>query len=233
MLRLTDALSLRDLLVRYPRRAGTPAIAAALAARAAGATVTRSELEERFLDLLERHGLSRPQHQHLHRRDRGGLRLAGAAARSSSSTDTPPTARARRSSATASVTGCSRRRLARDPGHLAAGVSRPRCRGRGPEDAAGGVSRRYRLPRHARAHRPLDARRPLARQPRGARAARRHRQLVRAPPGQALRRRARDIRDGLELRSRLRQQAHASTSSCASTRTSTRCRCSCSARTPT
>lgn len=61
VLRLTDALSLRDLLVRYPRRAGTPAIAAALAARAAGATVTRSELEERFLDLLERHGLSRPR----------------------------------------------------------------------------------------------------------------------------------------------------------------------------
>ena len=61
VLRLTDALSLRDLLVRYPRRAGTPAIAAALAARAAGATVTRSELEERFLDLLERHGLARPR----------------------------------------------------------------------------------------------------------------------------------------------------------------------------
>ncbi len=61
VLRLTDALSLRDLLVRYPRRAGTPAIAAALAARAAGATVTRSELEERFLDLLERHGLPRPR----------------------------------------------------------------------------------------------------------------------------------------------------------------------------
>ena len=61
VLRLTDALSLRDLLVRYPRRVGTPAIAAALAARAAGATVTRSELEERFLHLLERHGLPRPR----------------------------------------------------------------------------------------------------------------------------------------------------------------------------
>ena len=61
VLRLTHALSLRDLLVRYPRRAGTPAIAAALAARAAGATVTRSELEERFLDLLDRHGLPRPR----------------------------------------------------------------------------------------------------------------------------------------------------------------------------
>lgn len=61
VLRLADSLSLRDLLTRYPRRAGTPAVAAALEAREAGATVTRSELEERFLRLLERHGLPRPR----------------------------------------------------------------------------------------------------------------------------------------------------------------------------
>jgi hypothetical protein len=39
--RLTDSLSLRDLLVRYPRRPGTRAIRALLAAREAGVTVTR------------------------------------------------------------------------------------------------------------------------------------------------------------------------------------------------
>ena len=78
----------------------------------------------------------------------------------------------------------------------------------------------------------LDARRPPARQPRRARAARGHRQLVRAPPGQALRRRARGVGDGVELRPRVRRRAHRTASSCASTRTSTRCRSSCSATTP-
>ena len=43
-------------------------------------------------------------------------------------------------------------------------------------------------------------------QPRRARAAGRHRQLVRAPAGQALRRRARGLGDGLELRHPLRQR---------------------------
>ena len=108
VLRLTDALSLRDLLARYPRRAGTPALVAALAAREAGATITRSELEERFLHLLERHGLPRPRtNAHIE-----GIEVDCAwAARglSSSSTDTPSTARETRSSATASATACSRR----------------------------------------------------------------------------------------------------------------------------
>ncbi|HEU0023772.1 MAG TPA: type IV toxin-antitoxin system AbiEi family antitoxin domain-containing protein [Thermoleophilaceae bacterium] len=60
-LRLTDPLSLRDLLVRYPRRAGAARIRAALAARSRGATRTRSDLEELFLSLLDRHGLPRPR----------------------------------------------------------------------------------------------------------------------------------------------------------------------------
>ena len=59
-LRLTDRLSLRDLLERYPRRAGAPTVRSALAGREVGATLTRSELEERFLHLLEGAGLPRP-----------------------------------------------------------------------------------------------------------------------------------------------------------------------------
>ena len=60
-LRLTDPLSLDDLLIRYPRRKGAPKLRQALARRAAGATRTRSEMEELFLNLLERHGLPRPR----------------------------------------------------------------------------------------------------------------------------------------------------------------------------
>ncbi len=59
--RLLDDLSLHDLLTRYPRRPGTPAIRALLAARAAGATVTRSELEVRFLEFIDELGLPSPQ----------------------------------------------------------------------------------------------------------------------------------------------------------------------------
>jgi very-short-patch-repair endonuclease len=59
-LRLTDALSLPDMLRRYPRRAGTPRLSQALARRTAGATRTRSEMEELFLQLLDAHGLPRP-----------------------------------------------------------------------------------------------------------------------------------------------------------------------------
>ena len=59
-LRLADRLSLPALLDRHPRRAGAAAVRAALALRASGATVTRSELEERFLDLLDDAGLPRP-----------------------------------------------------------------------------------------------------------------------------------------------------------------------------
>jgi very-short-patch-repair endonuclease len=58
VLRLTDPLSVPDLLARYPRRRGSRALRRALAA--AGAP-TRSELEARFLALLDRHGLPRPR----------------------------------------------------------------------------------------------------------------------------------------------------------------------------
>ena len=56
--------------------------------------------------------------------------------------------------------------------------------------------------------RQLDARRRPDRQPRRARAAGRDRQLVRAPAGQALRRRPGRVGDGLELRRALPQRAH-------------------------
>ena len=59
--RLLDDLSLHDLLARYPRRPGTPAIRALLAARAAGATVTRSELEVKFLEFVDELGFPIPQ----------------------------------------------------------------------------------------------------------------------------------------------------------------------------
>lgn len=60
-LRLCDALSLADLVSRYPRRPGGPTIRAILAANRIGSTITRSELEDRFLTLLADHGLPRPQ----------------------------------------------------------------------------------------------------------------------------------------------------------------------------
>jgi very-short-patch-repair endonuclease len=60
-LRLTDPLSLPSLLARHPRRKGAATLRRALAVRAAGATRTRSELEELLLSLLDRHGLPRPR----------------------------------------------------------------------------------------------------------------------------------------------------------------------------
>jgi hypothetical protein len=61
VLRLWDELSLVRLLRRYPGRRGSRAIRAALERRGVGATVTRSELEERFLELIDRAGLPRPE----------------------------------------------------------------------------------------------------------------------------------------------------------------------------
>jgi hypothetical protein len=60
LLRVLDFADLRRLLERYPRRAGSPALAAMLSSYASATTVTRSELEERFLGLCERFGLPRP-----------------------------------------------------------------------------------------------------------------------------------------------------------------------------
>jgi very-short-patch-repair endonuclease len=58
--RLTDPLALSDLIVRHPRRRGAATIKAILAAADMGSMPTRSELEDRFLDFLERHRLPRP-----------------------------------------------------------------------------------------------------------------------------------------------------------------------------
>jgi len=61
VLRLTDPLSLPDLLDRYPRRRGTASIRAVVAGATLGGKVTRSELERRFLFFLSDHGLPAPQ----------------------------------------------------------------------------------------------------------------------------------------------------------------------------
>jgi very-short-patch-repair endonuclease len=59
-LRLPDRPSLHELIDRYPGRRGIRAAREALALFEAGPTPTRSELEERFLALSDRHGLPRP-----------------------------------------------------------------------------------------------------------------------------------------------------------------------------
>jgi very-short-patch-repair endonuclease len=60
-LRLHDRLSLPDLLARYPRRRGSPAVRECLARRAEVPGRVRSRLEERFLPFLRRHRLPPPQ----------------------------------------------------------------------------------------------------------------------------------------------------------------------------
>jgi len=60
VLRLTSALSLADLVGRHPGRRGVPAIRRILDAGRVGATITRSELEDRLLALLDGAGLPRP-----------------------------------------------------------------------------------------------------------------------------------------------------------------------------
>ena len=61
LLRILDFAELGRLLARRPSRAGSAALAALLARYAGGATVTRSELEERFLAVCDRFGLPRPR----------------------------------------------------------------------------------------------------------------------------------------------------------------------------
>jgi predicted transcriptional regulator of viral defense system len=58
-LRLADSVSLAALLGRYPRRRGSVALTRILGAQGTG--MTRSELEDRFLDLLANRRLPRPQ----------------------------------------------------------------------------------------------------------------------------------------------------------------------------
>jgi very-short-patch-repair endonuclease len=60
-LRLYDELSLDHLVARYPRRPGSRAVRAALHARREGARLTRSELEVRFLELVDAAGLPEPE----------------------------------------------------------------------------------------------------------------------------------------------------------------------------
>lgn len=60
-LRLFDPLSLDAIVARHPRRPGTPAIRALLADNRIGATVTREELEHRFITFLDERRLPRPE----------------------------------------------------------------------------------------------------------------------------------------------------------------------------
>jgi hypothetical protein len=59
--RRLDPLSLRDLVDRYPRRHGVSMIKAVVAELGMGPTVTRSELEDRFLAFVRGAGLPRPE----------------------------------------------------------------------------------------------------------------------------------------------------------------------------
>jgi Transcriptional regulator, AbiEi antitoxin len=61
VLRLYDHLSVPDLLHRYPGRSGSRALWKALHKRNAGTTITRTELEELFLELVDEIGLPRPE----------------------------------------------------------------------------------------------------------------------------------------------------------------------------
>jgi very-short-patch-repair endonuclease/predicted transcriptional regulator of viral defense system len=58
---LWDELSLEHLLRRYPRRAGNATVRAALHGRQQGSTITRSELEDMFIALVDEANLPRPQ----------------------------------------------------------------------------------------------------------------------------------------------------------------------------
>jgi predicted transcriptional regulator of viral defense system len=61
VLRLSDRLSLPDLLNRYPRRRGSAVLRALLRDDETTRGVTRSELEERFVAFVDGHGLPRPR----------------------------------------------------------------------------------------------------------------------------------------------------------------------------
>lgn len=59
--RLTDSLSVTDLLARHPRRRGVATLRAALAGMCAEPAHTRSELEDLFLEFLDRHSIPKPE----------------------------------------------------------------------------------------------------------------------------------------------------------------------------
>jgi Protein of unknown function (DUF559)/Transcriptional regulator, AbiEi antitoxin len=60
-LRVFDERALREVLESHPGRRGSPLIAAVLEDHAVGSTLTRSELEERFLALCEDAGIEGPE----------------------------------------------------------------------------------------------------------------------------------------------------------------------------
>jgi uncharacterized protein DUF559 len=59
--RLGDSLSLEEIVARHPRRRGVATVRAILSAGGIGSTVTRSELEARFVGFLDAVGLPRPE----------------------------------------------------------------------------------------------------------------------------------------------------------------------------
>ncbi|MEX2252923.1 MAG: hypothetical protein WD649_02115 [Thermoleophilaceae bacterium] len=59
--RLTDRLSLHDMIARYPRRKGSATIRGILRERDYDRRITRSELEEAFLAFIARAGLPEPE----------------------------------------------------------------------------------------------------------------------------------------------------------------------------
>jgi very-short-patch-repair endonuclease len=59
--RLTSPLPLDALVARHPHRRGTKTIRRILEDRGVGDTITRSDLEDRFLALVDANGLSRPK----------------------------------------------------------------------------------------------------------------------------------------------------------------------------
>ena len=148
-LRLADRLSLPDLLARHPRRAGAVKLRAALAAaQLPGPPVTRSELEERFIRLLDDAGLPRPQTNTLV--PGVGRWIAPGPSRGSS---LELDSRAAHATPAAFETDRERDRVLQTAGWRVVRVTwrqlteRPGApRGR-PENPAGGLGRRYRFPR--------------------------------------------------------------------------------------
>lgn len=66
-----DRLSVPDLLERYPRRKGSPVLARLANDKETSVGITRNDLEEAFLALIDRYGLPRPRmNAHLAVRDR-------------------------------------------------------------------------------------------------------------------------------------------------------------------
>ncbi len=61
VLRLTDTRSLAEVVARHSRRRGVAALRKILDAGGIGVTITRSELEDRFLAFVDQHGLPRPE----------------------------------------------------------------------------------------------------------------------------------------------------------------------------